>query len=876
MTVSITCLLVLQGAYAIDMYFSASDGGGESVSIWDSYNVDDSVEVSGESAASFGGGLAIDDKRTIAGPGDVYAVQGYSGSGCYSGANYIYARDASRTLACGSAHLTPNTLNVVQDVSIDGADESAVVSTAYQGVRGTMQHAFVFDGSLDSKQTIKVDDGIATSQDTQMVGFLPTAFGTAGFMCVDVGPGTLNVLGEGAAVAVSSLDLAGPAEVDCKLATGTGNSAWAYGKIRSAESDLGAVGAGAGAGNVDLSIDANGNLRINGGAEAAGAGIAAVGVDNEISGTLAARTGCSGTGAFGENIEASNKDGFVGAGAAAGSVGLDVNLQNGYIGGGANAAGVGVVADGKNNEISSGTLAACTSCFGTGAFGEEIEASNKKGFVGAGAAVGSLGADVDLQNGYIGGGVDAAGVGVVAEGKKNAISSGTLAACTNCFGTGAFGEEIEASNKKGFVGAGAAAGNGGALFDMQTGFITGGAGVAGAGVVADGKKNEIKSDALGASTGCSGIEAYGEGIEGSNKKGSIGAAAVAGGAQVNLWSGYIGGWAEGAGVGVVADGKKNQIKSDTLTAETTVFGTGASGKGIEASNKEGFVGTAAGAGNLIGSIDFNNLHIYADGEGAIFGAGAAGKKNYVGVGSVEASTGDSAEVTARSVEASSDEGAAGTGAAAGNAQLNLIGWSGTVTAEGSAVGAGGVGDFAAASADCLKAESGDSTSAEGKNMWLTVIEGSGGIGAISGTYDSSGPDRVASVEGDVAAGSAMIWGDFSADTSSSASASAENVGAVGTNIHLGSHADDGTARSDVDSTLVAGGLNYGEMGAYAGDDSTRATQKYPVVGMFGIVAEAWNPPYPLAFSPKVGFGAYSVTGEARTDNTGAYAETSVV
>jgi hypothetical protein len=49
-----------------------------------------------------------------------------------------------------------------------------------------MQHAAVWDGSLDSRQTIGGDGGIATSQDTQMGGDLPTAFGTAGYMDVNL------------------------------------------------------------------------------------------------------------------------------------------------------------------------------------------------------------------------------------------------------------------------------------------------------------------------------------------------------------------------------------------------------------------------------------------------------------------------------------------------------------------------------------------------------------------------------------------------------------------------------------------------------------------------------------------------------------------
>jgi hypothetical protein len=472
--ISITCLLIFQGAYAIDMHFTASDGGGRSVSIWDHYEVDDGVYVGGQTSASFKDGLTITDSRRISGPGDIYALQGYSGSGGYAGASYIYARDASHTLALGSAHLTPGALGVVQDVSIHDAEVSAVVSTGNLGGRGAMQHASVIDGSMDSRQAIDIDGAIATSQDTQMAGFLPTAFGTAGYMDFNQGPGTLNLRGEGAGVAVSSIDiLDGISDIDCNLATGTGNSAWAYGDIRSATSDLGAIGAGAGAGRVNLDADFSGGIQglyIDGYGEAAGVGIGAIGVENKISGTLAARTGDDGTFASGTDIEASNKKGGVAAAAAAGNIGIGVDLQNGFIEGGAEAAGVGVGAIGRKNEISAGALDAGTGFFGTGALGADIEASNRKGTVAAAAAAGGLGGVVDLQNGFIGGGAEAAGVGVGAIGRKNEISSGILAAGTGFFGTGALGAEIEGSNREGTVGAAAAAGGLGGIVDLQNGF----------------------------------------------------------------------------------------------------------------------------------------------------------------------------------------------------------------------------------------------------------------------------------------------------------------------------------------------------------------------------------------------------------------------
>jgi len=778
------------------------------VSIWDSYDVDDGVEVSGESSAGFSGGLSMDDSRRISGPGDVYAVQGYSGSGGYAGANYIYSRDASQTLVRGTARLTPDTLGAIQDVSIKDADLSAVVSTGDRGGRGAMQHAFVLDGSLDSIQTIDIDGGIATSQDTQMTGFLPTAFGTAGYMNADLGPGTLNLEGEGAAVAVSSLDLAGPAEVDCRLATGTGNSAWAFGDVRSASSDLGAVGAGAGAGKVNLEVDLTGGLPglyIGGEGEVAGTGVAAAGKKNEISGTLAAGTGFSGTGAFAEDVKASNKDGIAVAAAAAGGLGGVLDIKNLAVVGGAEAAGVGVAAAGEKNEIRSGTLAARTGFSGTGAFAEDVEASNKDGIAVAAAAAGGLGGVLDLKNLAVVGGAEAAGVGVAASGEKNEIRSGTLAAGTGFSGTDAFAEDVEASNKDGIAVAAAAAGGLGGVLDLKNLAVVGGA--------------------------------------------------------------------EAAGVGVAASGEKNEIRSGTLAARTGFSGTGAFAEDVEASNKNGIAVAAAAAGGLGGVLDLKNLAAVGGAEGAIFGAGAAGQKNHVGVGSVEASTGNGAEVVARDVDASSREGAAGTGVAAGNVQVALAGAT-TITGEGSAVGAGAVGFKAYAGADRLRAKSGDSTSAAGKGLTTSIVDGVAGAGAIGATYDSKGPGsgwEVASVEGDIT-GIGEISGDFRANTDQSATARANNVFAEGNDVHLGSHADDGTSSSDADTTF-SGYFSDGKLKAYAGD-STLALQKGRISGLFEMEAEAdsFDPPEHKSRYKGWFFGDYDIDVKAWTDETGAHAK----
>jgi len=371
-----------------------------------------------------------------------------------------------------------------------------------------------------------------------------------------------------------------------------------------------------------------------------------------------------------------------------------------------------------------------------------------------------------------------------------------------------------------------------------------------------------------------GTGAYGEDVEASNKKGTVVAAAAAGGlgAGVNLQNGVIVGGAEAAGIGVLADGKKNEISSGTLAAGTGFLGTGAYGEDVEASNKKGTVVAAAAAGGLGAGVNLQNGNGIVGAEGAIFGAGAAGTDNQISVGGVMATTTNSADVVAIDVEASSREGAAGTGVAAGNVQVALVGGTiTTITGEGSAVGAGAIGDQAYAGADRLRAKSGDSTFAAGKGLTVLVENGVAGAGAIGASYDSKAPGsewKVASVEADIT-GFGGIRGNFRAETGQSASARANNVFALGNDVHLGSHADDGTSYSDVDTSL-SGVFADGRLRAYAGD-STMAMQKGRVMGKFESDVEAdSSDPQPPSFKHRKGTGVFDINMKAWTDDTGAY------
>jgi hypothetical protein len=117
--IPIVCLLVCQGACAIDISFSASSGGG-SVGMTDSYDVDDSVGVSGRSSASFDGGVSMTDSQSLSGSGDANVNQVLYGSGW--GADYVAeyslrTLDASSIEAGGSASLAPDSCQVSKSAS---------------------------------------------------------------------------------------------------------------------------------------------------------------------------------------------------------------------------------------------------------------------------------------------------------------------------------------------------------------------------------------------------------------------------------------------------------------------------------------------------------------------------------------------------------------------------------------------------------------------------------------------------------------------------------------------------------------------------------------------------------------------------------------
>lgn len=158
----ILCIVLVQGVQAIDIGFSASNGG-KSVSIWDSYLVDDSLSVSESASATFNS-VEMANSRDISGSGDLNVKQKYLGSDGYTGYNYVNSEDTSSLGITSSETLTPETLEASQRVSLTGSD-TALTFGGLLGVKETRQSVGVdSSGSLSSEQGLSIGTGVHSSQ----------------------------------------------------------------------------------------------------------------------------------------------------------------------------------------------------------------------------------------------------------------------------------------------------------------------------------------------------------------------------------------------------------------------------------------------------------------------------------------------------------------------------------------------------------------------------------------------------------------------------------------------------------------------------------------------------------------------------------------
>jgi hypothetical protein len=177
--VPIVFFLIFQGAYAIDIHFSAS-GGGESVGIAESYNVEDSIGISSRASASFDGGFQISEEDRLWGSGNADINQAFYGSG--GGADYVinYVLEtvgASDIGGRGSACLMPSKGSVSRSASTAGASETYAELWGTQGgdVAGVESYGFLAD--VSASQAVATGGSVAASQKVEAQGVYAVAYG---------------------------------------------------------------------------------------------------------------------------------------------------------------------------------------------------------------------------------------------------------------------------------------------------------------------------------------------------------------------------------------------------------------------------------------------------------------------------------------------------------------------------------------------------------------------------------------------------------------------------------------------------------------------------------------------------------------------------
>jgi hypothetical protein len=177
--ISITCLLLFQGASAIDFHFSANSGGG-TVGIVESYDVDDSIGIGSRASASFNGGVSIDEKNYLKGSGNANIYQAFYGSG--GGADYtIYraldALEASKIKGSGSSALTPTAGKVSSSISSRDCLETDAWIWGTQGGDEAGVESYAALADISASQAVATGGSVAASQKVEAQGDYAVAYG---------------------------------------------------------------------------------------------------------------------------------------------------------------------------------------------------------------------------------------------------------------------------------------------------------------------------------------------------------------------------------------------------------------------------------------------------------------------------------------------------------------------------------------------------------------------------------------------------------------------------------------------------------------------------------------------------------------------------
>ena len=121
---------IFNGAMGSSSTWALSPGD-DSARLNSFYDLSDGVSATEKSSATTDQ-IGITNSRSIAGTGNMYAFQGYSGSNDYSGSSSVGANEVSGTIESNAA-LTPTTLSASQVASLSGDSADVGLSLDHQG-----------------------------------------------------------------------------------------------------------------------------------------------------------------------------------------------------------------------------------------------------------------------------------------------------------------------------------------------------------------------------------------------------------------------------------------------------------------------------------------------------------------------------------------------------------------------------------------------------------------------------------------------------------------------------------------------------------------------------------------------------------------------
>lgn len=163
----IACLLLLQGTQAIDISFTASNGG-KSVGFWETCHIEDSSSFTESASTNFKEDICMTITRDISGSGDTYVYQEMFGSG--GGNDYLIENELHMDNAVDlkdhvHSQLEPASSQVDRRVScIDCDCAEANLLVIQDDKNGARAHTQIVDGTTNIKQTACISEDTTISQ----------------------------------------------------------------------------------------------------------------------------------------------------------------------------------------------------------------------------------------------------------------------------------------------------------------------------------------------------------------------------------------------------------------------------------------------------------------------------------------------------------------------------------------------------------------------------------------------------------------------------------------------------------------------------------------------------------------------------------------